>query len=114
MFLGTASWYAFSLTSLTVFYSLAFQRTIDRVDTLEGRVEALATMSLMQMLADAYEDAQVIWERNKEQGGQEDDDVSQSIIYLVSITYAPIGSLNRTAPTKHRRSATFFCIFATC
>ncbi|KIJ89659.1 hypothetical protein K443DRAFT_117690 [Laccaria amethystina LaAM-08-1] len=51
-----------------------FMRTIDRVDTPEGRVEALATMSLMQMLADAYEDAQVIWERNKDQGGQEDDD----------------------------------------
>lgn len=51
-----------------------FMRTTDRVDTPEGRVDALATMSLMQMLADAYEDAQVIWERNKEQGGQEDDD----------------------------------------
>ena len=108
MFLsGIASWYAFSLPSLIASYFLAFQRTTDRVDTLEGRVEALATMSLMQMLSDAYEDAQVIWERNKEQGGQEDDDVSQFINYLVSITYASIDSLDRTAPTKHKRSVTF-------
>lgn len=108
MFLsGIASWYAFSLTSLMASYFLAFQRTTDRVDTLEGRVEALATMSLIQMLSDAYEDAQVIWERNKEQGGQEDDDVSQFINSLVSITYASIDSLDRTAPTKHKRSVTF-------
>jgi len=97
----------FSSTSLTTSYFLAFQRTIDRVDTLGGRIDALATMTLMQMLADAYEDAQVFWERNKEQGGQEDDDVSQSINYLVSISYTSIGSLHRTAPTKHRRSVTF-------
>ena len=64
-------------------------------------------MSLMQMLSDAYEDAQVIWERNKEQGGQEDDDVNQFINYLVSITYASIGSQHRTARTKLRRSVTF-------
>ena len=64
-------------------------------------------MSLMQMLSDAYEDAQIIWERNKEQGGQEDDDVSQFTNYLVSITYASTGSLDRTAPTKHKRSVTF-------
>ncbi|KAF8963257.1 hypothetical protein BDZ97DRAFT_1919925 [Flammula alnicola] len=41
-----------------------YSSNVDPLDTRAGRVDALATMSLIQMMADAYKTARVGWQKD--------------------------------------------------
>ena len=75
------------------------------LNTEAGRQSAVVTMTLMQMVADAYEGAQEIWDKNSRKGMVEGvSDVCQTFFarsypWLI----AALSSPNPSGQTRHRK-----------